>query len=110
MEWYSTTLWIAMRPVFWNLVRVAPEKRNMTDVAENAKKLADYFGIVDRELEHKAYMAGSSFSMGDIPLGVTAFRWYNLPVQRPAHPNLERWFQRVCERPAFREHCMAPLT
>jgi glutathione S-transferase len=48
--------------------------------------------------------------MGDIPLGVTAFRWYNLPVERPAHPNLDRWFQRVCERPAFREHCMAALT
>jgi glutathione S-transferase len=110
MEWYSTTLWIAMRPVFWNLVRVAPEKRNMAEVAENSKKLANYFGIVDRELEHKAFMAGSSFSMGDIPLGVTAFRWYNLPVERPAHPNLDRWFQRVCERPAFREHCMAPLT
>jgi glutathione S-transferase len=110
MEWYSTTLWLAMRPVFWNLVRVAPEKRNMAEVAENTKKLADYFGIVDRELAHKTFMAGAAFSMGDIPLGVAAFRWYNLPVERPAHPNLDRWYQRLCERPAFREHCMAALT
>jgi len=110
MEWYSTTLWPAMRPVFWNLVRMAPEKRNMAEVAENHKKLTDYFGIADRELGRKTYMAGSAFSMGDIPLGVAAFRWYNLPVERPAHANLDRWYQRLCERPAFREHCMALLT
>ena len=82
----------------------------MAEVAENHKKLVDYFGIADRELGRKAYMAGPAFSMGDIPLGVAAFRWYNLPVQRPAHANLDRWYQQLCERPAFRAHCMAPLT
>lgn len=110
MEWYSTTLWLAMRPLFWNLVRTAPEKRNHAEVAENHKKLVDYFGIVDRELAGKSYMAGSAFSMGDIPLGVAAFRWYNLPIERPSYANLDRWYQRLCERPAFRDHCMAALT
>jgi glutathione S-transferase len=110
MEWYSTTLWIALRPVFWNLVRVAPEKRNMAEVAENHRKLAGYFGIVDRELAGKRYLAGNDFSMGDIPMGVAAFRWYNLPLERPAMPALERWYERLRERPAFQAHCMAPLT
>lgn len=112
MEWYSTTLWNAMRPVFWNLVRTPPEKRNMAEVAENHKKLVAYFGIVDRELgaNGKSYMVGAQFSMGDIPLGVAAFRWYNLPIERPSLQHLDRWYQRLCERPAYREHCMAPLT
>lgn len=110
MEWCSTTLWIALRPVFWNLVRVAPEKRNMAEVAENHKKLASHFGIVDRELAGKRHLAGNDFSMGDIPMGVAAFRWYNLPLERPAMPALERWYARICERPAFQAHCMAPLT
>ena len=110
MEWYSTTLWPAMRPVFWNLIRVAPEKRNAAEVAENHRKLVGYFGIVNNELAHKAYLAGPAFSMGDIPMGVAAFRWYNLPIERPAAPHLDRWYARLRERPAFREHCMAPLT
>ena len=110
MEWYSTTLWNSMRPVFWNLVRVAPEKRNMAEVAEHHGKLKDYFGIVDAALAGKAYIAGPAFSMGDIPLGVAAFRWYNLPLERPSHAHLEAWYRRICERPAFREHCAAPLT
>jgi glutathione S-transferase len=110
MEWYSTTLWVALRPVFWNLVRVAPEKRNAAEIAENHKKLVGYFGIVNDALAAKRYLAGSAFSMGDIPMGVAAFRWFNLPLERPSHPHLERWYRSLCERPAFREHCMAALT
>ncbi|HEY9447442.1 MAG TPA: glutathione S-transferase N-terminal domain-containing protein [Burkholderiales bacterium] len=110
MEWYSTTLWPAMRPVFWNLVRTAPEKRNAAEVAENHKKLVNCFGIVNQELAHKIYLAGPAFSMGDIPLGVAAFRWYNLPIERPALPHLDRWYAHLGGRPAFREHCMAPLS
>lgn len=110
MEWYSTTLWPAMRPVFWNLVRTAPDKRNAAEVTANHRKLVDYFGIVNGELAHKQYLAGSAFSMGDIPMGVAAFRWYNLPLERPVLPHLDRWYARIGERPAFREHCMAPLT
>lgn len=110
MEWYSTTLWAAMRPVFWNLVRIAPEKRNIPEVEENRRKLATNFSMVDAHLKSNAYMAGHAFSMGDIPIGVTAFRWFNLPIERPALDNLDAWYKRICERPAFRQHCMATLT
>jgi len=110
MEWYSTTLWPLMRPVFWNLVRIAPEKRNLTEVEENRRKLAANFAVVDAHLAGNAYMAGHAFSMGDIPIGVTAFRWFNLPIERPALGNLDAWYKRICERPAFRQHCMAKLT
>ena len=110
MDWFSTTLWVAMRPVFWTLVRTPPEQRNHAELAENQKKLANHFAILNRELARKPYAAGPAFSMGDIPLGVAAFRWYNLPLERPAHPHLDRWYASLCERPAFREHCMAPLT
>ena len=110
MDWHHTTLWINLRPVFWELVRVAPEKRNMAMVEENARKLAGHFAIADAHLAKNAYFGGRTFTMGDIPIGVAAFRWFNLPVDRPAHPNLEAWFKRICGRPAFQQHCMAPLT
>jgi glutathione S-transferase len=110
MEWYSTTLWQNVRPIFWTLVRTPPEKRNMTEVEEHRKKLAANFTIADAHLANRDYLAGARFSIGDIPMGVAAYRWFNLPIERPPHPNLERWYQRLCERPAFKEHCMLPLT
>lgn len=112
MDWYHTTLWPNLRPVFWNLVRVPPEKRDMALVTDSAKKLAGSMGILDAHLAGSPYAGGKYFTMGDIPLGVAAYRWLNLdlPIERPAHRNLTAWYQRLCERPAFKQHCMLSLT
>ena len=110
MEWYSTTMWNNLRPIFWTLVRTPPEKRNMAEVEESRKKLAANLAIVDAALAGRDYMAGKNFTMGDIPIGVAAYRWFNLPIERPSMPNFERWYKRICERPVFRERCMLPLT
>src|SRR5689334_18169079 len=65
MEWYSTTMWNNLRPIFWTLVRTPPEKRNMTEVEESRKKLAANLAIVDAALAGRDYMAGKNFTMGD---------------------------------------------
>jgi glutathione S-transferase len=110
MEWYSTTLWNNLRPIFWTLVRTPPEKRNLAEVEENRRKLAAHLDIVNSHLAGSEYLAGIAFSMGDIPMGVAAYRWFNLPIERPALPHLQRWYQHLCERPAFKQNCMLPLT
>lgn len=110
MEWFSTTLWLNLRPVFWNMVRTAPEKRDMPLVESSRKLLAANFEIVDAWLAQREYMAGNAFSMGDIPMGVAAYRWYNMAIERPALKNLDAWYARLCARPAFQENCMLPLT
>jgi len=110
MEWYSTTLWLNLRPIFHNLVRTPVEKRNMGEVEEARKRLAANFGILDKHLAGRDYLAGQSFTVADIPMGVASYRWFNLPLERPAMANVERWYQRLCGRPAFKQHCMLPLT
>ncbi|MGQ0525792.1 MAG: glutathione S-transferase family protein [Betaproteobacteria bacterium] len=110
MEWYNTTLWNNLRPVFWNLIRVAPEKRDMALVNESIKRLAANLEIADAHLAKNRYFGGGAFTMGDIPMGVAAFRWFNMPIERPPLRNLEAWFGRIMQRPAFKEHCAAPLT
>jgi glutathione S-transferase len=110
MEWYSTTLWNNLRPIFWNLVRTPPEKRDMALVETSRKAMAANLAIVDAELAKHEYVAGHTFSVADIPMGVAAFRWYNMEIERPAYPNLDAWYARLCARPAFREHGMLPMT
>jgi glutathione S-transferase len=110
MEWYNTTLWNNLRPVFWNMVRVAPEKRDMALVNESLKRLTANFEIAHAHLANHRYFGGDRFTMGDIPMGVAAFRWFNMAIDRPPLDNLEAWFDRIMQRPAFKEHCAAPLT
>jgi glutathione S-transferase len=110
MEWYSTSLWQHVRPIFWTLVRTPPEKRNMGEVEEHRQKLGGLLAIADARLKDRDYLAGASFTMADIPLGVACFRWFNLPIERPALGNLAHWFTRISHRPAFQKHCAMPLT
>jgi glutathione S-transferase len=110
MEWYSTTLWLNLRPLFLNLVRTAPEKRNMVLVESSRTQLAANFAIVDAELATHEYVSADAFSVADIPMGIAAYRWYNMEIERPALAHLDAWYQRLCSRPAFKQHCMLPLT
>lgn len=110
MEWYSTTIWPNLQPLFWNLVRVEPGKRDMKAVEDSRKKLADNFKIVEAVVAKRPYMAGAAFTMGDIPMGVALHRWFLLPIERPNYPNLAAYYERLKQRPGFAEHCAAPLT
>ena len=110
MEWYSTTLWPNLQPLFWNLVRVEPEKRDTKVVEDSRKKLADNLKMVEAAVTKRPYMAGAAFTMGDIPTGVALHRWFLLPIERPNYPNLAAYYGRLKQRPGFAEHCAAPLT
>jgi glutathione S-transferase len=48
--------------------------------------------------------------MGDIPLGCEVQRWMRVPIERPAFPNVQAWFDRLCTRPAFKKFVDIPLS
>jgi len=110
MEWYSTTLWNNLRPVFWNLVRVEPEKRDVKLVEDSRKKMAENLKLVESRLADRPFVAGGTLTVGDIPMGVALHRWFLLPIERPAYPKLAAYYERLKQRPAFTQHCAAPLT
>jgi glutathione S-transferase len=48
--------------------------------------------------------------MGDIALGPAIHRWLNLPLERVARPNVERWYRRLMDRPSARKVLQLPIT
>lgn len=100
----------AMRNVFWGLIRTPPEKRDAKSIEEGCKKSAELAGMLDGVLARKPYVAGSAFTMGDIPIGCEVQRWMRVPIERPAMPNVEAWFARLRERPPFVKFVDQPLT
>ncbi|RDD62841.1 glutathione S-transferase family protein [Ferruginivarius sediminum] len=110
MDWQQTAVNPAIHPVFWNLIRTPEAQRDMAVVEAGREKLDRLFGILDRHLADRRYIAGDSFTMGDIPLGAMTYRWLHLPMEREEAPNVSAWHDRLAERSAFREHVMLPLT
>jgi glutathione S-transferase len=110
MDWATTSVAPAITPVFWGLIRTPPEKRNMAAITADADKTAQAFEVLEQGLEGRDYVAGKSFTMGDIPLGTFVYRWYALEVKRPALKNVEAYYQRLQQRPAYQLHVMTPLS
>lgn len=110
MDWTTSTFNAPYRPVFWNLVRTPPEKRDMKAVDEGVKKCGELFGIVEAALAGRAFLAGDALTMGDIPLGCFVHVWLNLPIERPAHPNLAAWHKRLLARPGYDKWINMPIS
>ncbi|MHA1108193.1 MAG: glutathione S-transferase N-terminal domain-containing protein, partial [Alphaproteobacteria bacterium] len=104
MDWQLSVLGPSMHPVFWGLVRTAPEDRDNEGIATARDILTTKIAMLDTFLGRTDFVAGPSFTVGDIPVGIVAYRWYNMDIEREDYPNLKRWFDAIGQRPGFREH------
>ena len=110
MDWSNTVFWPTIRPLFMGLVRTPAEKRDPAALEEHRVATVAMCKTLDAHLSRNAFMGGDSFTIGDIPVGCGVWRWMGLPVERPEMPNLQRWFDRLTERPAYRKVVMHPLS
>lgn len=110
MEWQITTVYYHLRPVFLALIRTPPEERDEAALEASRGRAAEAWKLLDEHLSDRPYVTGGSFTMADIPLGVSVYRWYELQLERPETPNVRAYYERLCERPAYRENVLLPLT
>ena len=90
--------------LFQSIIRTPAGKRRQETIDEARERNAKLFGLLDQHLAQSEYLAGAFFSIADIAIGPLAYRWMTLPVLRPRYDNLQRWYDLLCEREAFREH------
>jgi glutathione S-transferase len=110
MDWQTSQFWATLRPLYIGLIRTAAGERDV-DAMSRAVKLSERaVRIMDGRLSDRPFLAGEAFTMGDIPAAVTVHRWYSLDIERPELPNVMRWYDRMCARPAFRRIVMIPLS
>ena len=110
MDWQQTVLAPAIRPVFWGLVRTPEDERNVDEIAAGQTQTASAVTILDHHLSQNTFVAGSSLSLGDIPVGIMAYRWFQLDIERIELPHLVRWYQSLADRKAYRDRAMIGLS
>lgn len=80
----------------------APEK---IDYAYNrytneAKRL---YGVIDKQLEENAYLAGGTYTIADIATFPWLRSWEKQGIELSDYPNVQRWFNIVNARPAVQK-------
>ena len=110
LDWASNSLVTPYRQVYQTLVRIPEPERDMALVASGMETFEKYWAIADAVLAKQKWLSGEEFGLGDIPLGIYAYSWFSLDIKRQSHPNIERWYQQLTQRPAFQKRVMIPLS
>jgi glutathione S-transferase len=110
MDWAQTSLQPDfLTGIFWGFYRTPEAERDMTAVNAKIVRCAEHFRLLDRILADRPFLGGDALGLADIPAGTNLFRYYGIEIERPHVPNVEAWYRRLQERPAYREHVMVPF-
>ncbi len=111
LDWQLAHLAAVEVPVFWSTIRTPVEKQDKALIAENVKKLAAVFQIVEDRLADRPYLEGDSATLADLVLGIFSFRYLkNSFIERPATPRMEAWTEKLRVRPSYQKWVDEPLT
>jgi len=106
MDWAATTFQPELVGAFWSYWRTPEEERDWDKIKYFEQRCERVLRLLDSILATRPYIAADQFSLADIPNGVHLYRYYTLGRPVPQLPNVEAWYRRLQERPAYRKHVM----
>lgn len=110
MDWQLSTLNPPFVTLFLGLVRTPAERRDHDAIDKAHARVTQAWTILDAYLDGRRFVLGDGLTIADIPLGVCAYRWFNMPVDSPPLTNIRAWYETLTQRPAYRKAVMLPVT
>ncbi len=111
MDWQLSTLLRPVSIVFQNLYRVPEAQRDTAAIERQVREANLAMAVLDAHLAAQPYVAGATFTIGDIPVGAVAHRWLEIRnIERPPLTAIRAWRARLAERAGFRAHVQLPLS
>ncbi|MPT48123.1 MAG: glutathione S-transferase [Sphingobium sp.] len=99
-----------IKGAYLGLIRTPEAQRDHAAISASAEAMNSAMQIIENMLESSEYLSGDALGLGDIAMGVFAYSYYNLAIDRPALPMTERWFAKLQQRPAYQKSVMIPLS
>ncbi len=109
LAWTAAALYRDWIDLFWRLVRTPPERQDAALIEGHRRRTVERYAFLDDQLAARPYIAGESLSLADIAAGMTLYRWYEMPIERPRLPQVEAWYARLRKRPAYRKAVCLPF-
>ena len=109
-KWAEWAKWnfghVFIMTLFWKLVRTPADEIDYNAIAAALVNVETMLAIADAKLATSIYLAGDEFTLADIALGYCLYRYYDIDVVRRDLPHLRRYYDLLCQRPAYRSHVM----
>jgi glutathione S-transferase len=105
MDWASTDLYAAARPVFHAMIVNAKDPAAAVAPADGVASWTVHMRRLDRQLAGAGpFLMGEHYTIADIPAGMVVNRWFTLRFEKPVLPAVTAYYDRLAERPAYRTH------
>ncbi len=105
IDWQATEFNSAWRYAFSAIVRRNPAYADQAQIETSRVAWNRMAEIVEAQLAAtKSYIAGTTFTLADIPIGLSINRWKLTPMDKPFLPSVEGYCERLARRPAFASH------
>ncbi|GAB5377557.1 MAG: glutathione S-transferase [Acuticoccus sp.] len=105
-EWSQLNVTAAITALFWAVVRTAPSQRDAALIAHHMDAATKGLAIADARLAQMPYLAGDDLTIADINFANGLYRYHTMEIDRPALPNVKRYYDSLVARPAYAEHVM----
>jgi glutathione S-transferase len=110
MDWILSAVNQPLGVVFWGLIRTPEAERDMAAIDAAKDVMNGLWGIADKRLAGRDFLASERITIGDLVLGPYAYRWAGLFGDEALLPNVKAWYERLAARDGFRQHIMQPLS
>ena len=109
IDWAQAQLLPAFIGLFWGYYRTPAPDRDAAANKRLQRQCERAFDLLDTQLANRPFLAGQTFTMGDIPAGTSLYRYFEmgLDVKRPH--NVIAWYERLQQRQPFRGNIMDPF-
>ena len=106
MELVSTTLQPPFIALFWQMVRMTDAQRDVAKIEEARKAMRPALAAMSGQLATQDWLAGNEISLADIAAGSLMFRITDVAPDLIGDPALQRWYDRLRARDAYRQCVM----
>jgi glutathione S-transferase len=111
MDWSATSLQPDfLNGIFWGYYRTPEAQRDWPAIDKSLARCTEHFQLLDGVLSSQPFLAGERLTLADIPAGTSLYRYFELDIEQPDLPSVSAWYERLQQRPAYREHVMIPFT
>ena len=103
MDWQGSDFNNSWHYAFQGLIRKSARHTDLSAIQESAREFSRAVAIINGVLRRGGpYIAGPTFTVADIAIGLSIHRWRSVPIGRPELPHVDQYYARLCERAGFR--------
>lgn len=106
MEWFQNNVYSDFIALFYQTVRLPRSQRDPARKQQAVDALTGRFRLLEETLSDQPFVAGDRFSMADIVIGASLYRYHTMDFDRPDLPALLEYYERLAQRDTYRKTVM----